>query len=60
MDCYTNYQQVDLGFNIQYASPSESDSSSGTNKPRCVVNARERCRTQRLAAIINNMKFVLQ
>lgn len=46
MDYYTNYAQIEVCTNSRI-SPSESDSSNSTAKPRHVVNARERCRTQR-------------
>lgn len=47
MEFYTNFPQMDMCTNSR-VSPSESDSSNSTaNKPRHVVNARERCRTQR-------------
>lgn len=48
MEFYANFSNVEINTNSRI-SPSESDSSNstGTTKPRHVVNARERCRTQR-------------
>ena len=48
MEFYANYSAMEICTNSRI-SPSESDSSNSTSiaKPRHVVNARERCRTQR-------------
>ena len=48
MEFYANYSPMEMCTNSRI-SPSESDSSNSTSiaKPRHVVNARERCRTQR-------------
>ncbi|XP_037811051.1 transcription factor 15 isoform X1 [Lucilia sericata] len=51
MEFYTNFAQMEMCTNSRI-SPSESDSSNSTaTKPRHVVNARERCRTQSFSSV---------
>ncbi|KAM7348186.1 transcription factor 15 isoform 2-T2 [Cochliomyia hominivorax] len=58
MEFYTNYSQMEMCTNSRI-SPSESDSSNSTAKPRHVVNARERCRTQSVNSAFNTLRTLI-
>ncbi|XP_065366041.1 transcription factor 15 isoform X2 [Calliphora vicina] len=58
MEFYTNFPQMEMCTNSRI-SPSESDSSNSTAKPRHVVNARERCRTQSVNSAFNTLRTLI-
>ncbi|TMW52143.1 hypothetical protein DOY81_002778, partial [Sarcophaga bullata] len=60
MEFYANYSPMEMCTNSRI-SPSESDSSNSTStaKPRHVVNARERCRTQSVNSAFNTLRTLI-